>query len=247
LGNVQREPSIVPNQSDAAPTMIDLLVLMDPDAICPDNPLYGAVVTRNVCSSIFSFHAKLWQLRSIYISSSNEWRLFPFILNTGGVPWNYPILCDRTIAMCGLDPTNYRRSLDASYQLVTVPQPFKPIRAPLSTNWDDDRVEKARKKGPEFDPVLNPRFNMLGGEVVLAIGAIHLSVCSKLTADTLDDDAINSIVQLVLDNYSAQPYGADDFSVREEIKAQIIGRQSQKQGCTWTANTLPILDQYFVR
>lgn len=97
-----------------------LSVLFLNPAICPppDNPFYGARTRGFVTSRIVLFGEKLWQLRSIY-APGQGWFVFPFILNSGGSPWNEPILSDPVLEHLKLD-----RSLDNDKGIPEIPQPL---------------------------------------------------------------------------------------------------------------------------
>jgi hypothetical protein len=144
-------------------TLLDILI-RNPST-CPARmcSLYGKNVARFTCSRIFDFGDKAWQMRSIR-SSSGQWKLFPFIVDTAGCPYNYPIISGPVLANLGLDRTispgnNPMDALEVRLPLSISPDPFR-------QTWDSPRALEIRSSG-------DLRFNMVGGENAQAILYIY--------------------------------------------------------------------------
>jgi hypothetical protein len=196
-----------------------LSVLFLNPRICPPpgNPYYGARTREFVTSRIVTFGEKLWQLRSIHIPN-NGWFVFPFILNSGGSPWNEPILSDPVLRYLKLD-----RSLDFEKGIPEIPQPLGVIQRPLNYEWNEKR---------KFTIAENDlRFNLFGGKLVTCISTIH---------DDLDEISDEAIIRTIVHKYSE--FGATNESVDREIKSVRIGHSD----CEWTDKTVPLsLDVFF--
>jgi hypothetical protein len=191
------------------------ILFLNPKMCAPqNNPFYGAQVKSFVSSNIFKFGEKSWQLRSIWMPEKG-WILIPFILNSGGSPWNEPILSDPVLKHLGLD-----RSIDMDKQIPFIPQPLGKIRFPLQFQWN----EKRNLSIPQNDL----RFNLLGGSLAECISTIHTN---------LDDIPDQDIIRNIMHKYSA--FGASRESVEAEIHS--IRKASLNQNNNqWTSECIPI-------
>jgi hypothetical protein len=131
-----------------------------PPKICS---YYGKSVARFTCSRLFFFGGKTWQLRSI--KCSDQWRLFPFLVDTGGCAYNYPIISDPVLAYLGLDRAISAGSGDPK-SVLEVPLPLITSPDPFRQNWDSPRALEIQSSG-------DLRFNMVGEGSANAINFIH--------------------------------------------------------------------------
>jgi hypothetical protein len=72
---------------------------------------------------------KDWQIRSVLIDNST-WRIFPFIVNTGGALWNLPIISEGVTTLCGIDRSVMDLDRDHSARFY-MPVPLGRITRPL--------------------------------------------------------------------------------------------------------------------
>jgi hypothetical protein len=133
------------------------LVLSNPRSCAPVSSLYGKRVSKFTVSRIFYFNGKPWQLRSIKIQGI--WRIFPFIIDTGGPEDRLPIISA---------PILNRYHLDNKPEKIAIPSPFGYSQAPLTGTWGDNRVSKIQ--------MTDLRFNAFGNREASAIFLINYYV-----------------------------------------------------------------------
>jgi hypothetical protein len=187
------------------------VLFMNPLFCPPQNPYYGAKCTGFVTSRVFTFGEKLWQLRSIHVPGKG-WYLFPFILNTGGSPWNLPIISDPV-----LHHLNLNRCVDSEKGIPFIPQPLGKITRPLQFEWNEQRTLSI--------PSNDLRFNLFGGNLAYCIGCIYKEFIAFPE---------EQVIQGALIGFSE--YGATKETVQREIDSLKKGGLGSK----WTNDTIPI-------
>jgi hypothetical protein len=206
----------------------------NPRQACPRNPLYGAKVKGFGSSIIHQFgqeagEGKLWQLRSVQVGKTKDWFILPFVINTGGSPWNKPIISEQSKNIIGLNEIHHKESQNQS-QILRMPTPLGIIPAPLSQDWDC-----YGRNAIQSDDV---RFNLVGQELAHIIGTIN---------DDLDLFNVSAEIRHILVDTLVKRYehlGVKDMRKFIEMEFDAMNA-SQRSGKSWDSDTLPFDDSFF--
>jgi hypothetical protein len=146
------------------------LVLADPRSKPPDHPMYGQAVKKFTVSKIFSFNGKPWQLRSIRIKGI--WRIFPFIIDSGGPQNRLPIISEPILKKFHLE-----RERDNQAGRIAVPSPFGYSQAPLTGTWGDSRAAVIQAH--------DMKFNAFGSDEARAIDYVNFHVQEQIPKEII--------------------------------------------------------------
>jgi hypothetical protein len=200
--------------------------------VCPKNRLYGAKVKGFVVSKIHHFseikgQGNLWQLRSVQVGM--DWFILPFILNTGGSPWNKPIISRQAMNKIGLEYVDKKtiNSVENHSHLLRMPTPLGIIPSPLDFDWDEFRKDEIEDEDLSF--------NLVGQE----LAEILLTINAMNSID-MPAHVRNRISHQIAAEF--EHVGATFESIEKEFDAM---NSSRKSGNTWTSESLPFDNNIF--
>ena len=208
-------------------TSLDVL-LLSPHLCPPLNTLYGARSNGFVLSRIHRFNGKLWQLRSVCVHG-REYRVLPFVINTGGSSWDTPILGDPALALLGIGRDDAGVLDRAHDDVVELPNPVGRIRHPLSVEWDRQRTEKGLLSGT-YDVRMNLVGHELAAAIVLADGHARDVQAGRVSRQT----AIACLASAFED------LGSSIDAATREIDALLVAPTADRG--LWTGESLPLAD-----
>jgi hypothetical protein len=133
---------------------------------------------------------KPWQLRSVKVG--NNWFILPFVVGSGGLSWNLPIISFQAMKKIGLGHVD--KSLlnpeEKHDYLLEMPTPLGIIHTPLFSNWEFDKKQKLA-----FDDI---RFNLVGHE----LAAILIEINLLASVGNLSEENKNQRITQILQNHS---------------------------------------------
>lgn len=228
-------------------TTLEMLML-SPSFLPPKNPKYGCTVKEFVVSKIHSFGGKSWQLRAVQVHQQ-EWKLLPFVVNTGGSPALAPIIGSPAMQALGFNFDRDAAALQHRHDhLFLLPAILGPIKTPLATDWSHDRIPCGLIR-----ETYDIRANLLGSELARSI--IDSNAFVKELECYKDADAVYRFflswrVRRELRQHCQtlarmyKNFGATEASAMRELQA-LMRCPDEDPGKSWTEDKLPIPDELF--